>query len=158
MCRVIRKCVCIFTVWSVVLLLHGCFLHSVSGPGYAVDIRVSDIIELSSNDVKFIEDIITTEGFSGKRASPSDKWECVHFIKDSPQIQVGYCYDRESRSADAIQGIKNFRLRVSNDWKGQDASLKDEIDRLGDFFYKVLANRFGKDSVTIERRRSGPPF
>jgi hypothetical protein len=133
-------------------------LHSVNGPGYSVDIKVSDIVGLRGNDTRFIEDIMATEGFTGKRVSPSDKWECVHFIKDSPPVQVGYCYDREQQSTNAIEGIRNFRLSVSNNWKGQEPALNQEIDRIGDVLYKELAARFGKENIKTERRRTGPPF
>lgn len=148
--------VVVFSVMA--FLLNGCFLHPVSGPGYAVSIKVTDVVGLKSNDIKFIEDIVASEGFTGKRVTPSDKWECIHFIKDSPQVQVGYCYDRAQTSTDAIQSIKNFRLSVSNDWKDQEPTLKQEIDKLGDVFYRELAAKFGKENVEIESRRTGPPF
>ncbi len=140
------------------LLLNGCFLNSVIGPGYAVDIEVSDIVGLKYNDIRFIDDIIANEEFTVKRVTPSDKSECVHFAKDSPPVQVGYCYDIKRFSDDTIQGIRNFGLLVSNDWEGKEPAIKQEIDRLGDVLYKALADRFGKENVKIERRRSGPPF
>lgn len=147
----------ILTVLIIAMALNGCFLHSAVGPGYAVDIKVSSDRLLKIADIKFIENIVTTEAFHGKRITPSDKRECVHFVKDTPQIQVGYCYDKTKTLSDG-DGIKNFRLLISNDWKGQESSLKQEIDRLGDVFYKELADRFGKENVKLERRRTGPPF
>lgn len=47
---------------------------------------------------------------------------------------------------------------VSNDWKGQEPALKQEIDRLADIFYKELSNHLGKENIHIERMRTGPPF
>lgn len=90
----------------IVLLLNGCLLHAVSGPGYAVSIKVADVVGLKSKDIRFIEDNVATEGFTVKRVTPSDKSECVHFAKDSPPVQVGYCYDRAQTSIDAIQSKK----------------------------------------------------
>ncbi len=152
----IKRYMYFFTGWSFVL--QGCFLHSVIGPGYAVDIKVTCNETLKIEDIKFLEDIVTTEGFKGKRVTPSDKWECVHFIKDKPQIQVGYSYDREKHLVDNAQVIRNLRVMVSNDWKGQEPALKQEIDRLADIFYKELSNRLGIENIHVERMRTGPPF
>jgi hypothetical protein len=79
-------------------------------------------------------------------------------IKDKPQIQAGYCYDREKNLVDSTQVMRNLRVLISNHWKGQDPALKQEIERLADVFYKELSARFGKENMKIERRRTGPPF
>lgn len=158
MCRVIKNYLVPFVGWFLVLILHGCFLHSSIGPGYAVDIKVTESGTRTIKDIKFLEDVAKTEGFGGKRVSSYDKWECIHFIKDTPQIQVGFCYDIEQNLTHAVQGVRNLRLLVSNDWQGQKPALKQEIDRVGEVFYKELSARFGKENVKMERRRTGPPF
>jgi hypothetical protein len=134
-------------------MLYGCFLHPIIGPGYSVDMKVTDNETLKIKDVKFIEDIITNESFHERRVTGSDKRECIYYVKDKPQIQVGYCFDRYN-----TQFIKNVRVLISNHWKGQEPILKQEINRLSDLFYNELSGRFGKENIQIKRRRTGPPF
>lgn len=157
MCRAIRNYIFVFIGYSVVLILYGCFLHPVIGPGYSVDIKVDNNETLKVRDIKFLEDIIAAENFIERRITGSDSRECIYYVKDKPQIQVGYCYDREKDLVNDTQGIRNLRVLVSNNWKGQNPELKQEIDRLTDIFYKKLSNRFGKENIQIERRRTGPP-
>lgn len=157
--RAIKRFVYTLVEWSIILILPGCFLYSVIGPGYAVDIEVNANKELKIKDIAFLENIIIAERFMGKRITSADQRECVYFIKDEPQIQIGYCYDRDKKSlGDDVQIIKNFRLLISNYWKGQTPAIKQEIDRLAEIFYKELVTQFGAENTQMEKRRTGPPF
>lgn len=158
MCQAINKYTVFFVLLPATIILNGCLLHSSIGPGYAVDIKVADNKTLTINDINFFDEIVTYCGFSNKRVTSSDKWECANFIRDSPQVQVGYCYDRVQHMPNSIQGIAHLKLVISNDWKGQEPTLKEKIDSFGDIFYKKLIDRFGKENVRIEKRRTSPPF
>lgn len=158
MCQAINKHRIAFVLLSTAIVLNGCLLHYSIGPGYNVYIKVADNKILTTNDVNFFDETITACGFINKRITPSDTWECANFIRDHPQIQVGYCYDKGQHMPNSIQNISRLRFVIGNDWKGQEPKLKEEIDNFGDVFYEKLIARFGKENVKIENRRTGPPF
>ncbi len=171
MCPVTRRAVHISLIAGIFLILYGCFLHPVIGPGYTLSVSVADAAHLKLEDIDFLDHVAVKEGFGQRRpASLSDEWECIHYVRDlnEPQFQhlqqykfitLGWCYDFvKGQSSDIKRNIKHFNVGIDNDWVGQDPTIKQEIDRLGDVFYKALVERFGKENVKIERRRTGPPF
>ncbi len=166
-----KKSAQLWMISFTLLMLYGCFLYPVSGPGYTVTVSVLDAAHLKVVDVEFLDYVAVKEGFEQRRVTASsDKWVCIHRERDltEPRFQhlqqykfitLGWCYDfLEGQQPDSKIYIKQFYVNIANVWQGQEPAIKQEIDRLGDVFYKALADRFGKENVKIERRRSGPPF
>lgn len=172
MCRAIIKnaiYICLFL--AIILLLTGCILTPIIGSGYTVSISVRDDVHPKVADIEFLDKVAENERFANRRisSSPTGNRDCVHYYRDleSSQFQhlqrykfisLGYCYDFQQPLADTKQNIEPFYVNIANDWAGQDSSIKQEIDRLADIFYRELSNRFGKENIKIKRRRTGPPF
>lgn len=170
MSRVIKKAVFLCLLSGIPLVNCGCLLNPIIGSGYAVSISVLDAARLKVADIEFLNHLAADERFGSRRvSSSSNRWECIHYYKDLDEprfrhlqrykfISLGYCYDFLQPLADTRGSIKQFYVTITNDWEGQEPSIKQEIDRLGDTIYKELTARFGKENVKVERRRTGPPF
>ncbi len=168
MSQAIKLYIYFLSLLLIALLVTGCILHPVIGPGYTVSISMLDNVRLKNKDIDFLDQMILNEKFGNRHVSSSDKWECVHYDRelDDPQFQylskykfvfVDYCYYFVQPLTDT-KDITQFSFSVANTWKGQYPAIKQEIDRLAEIFYKELANRFGTENVQIKRRRTGPPF
>ncbi|MDN3512683.1 MAG: hypothetical protein NG784_15445 [Candidatus Jettenia sp.] len=67
-------------------------------------------------------------------------------------VYVYYVKDIQNNTANHVQ------IDVGNIYKGLIVpEIKAEIDSIGDLLYQDLANKVGKEKVTIERREWGPP-
>jgi hypothetical protein len=165
-CQTIKRHVYLFALLIIVVASNGCFMHSAIGPGYTVDIMVVDSQAAAFADITHLEEIAIDENFD-KRSSSPDKRECLYFGRDLNEahfghlaykfIILGICYDKANLTG-TTQSVRNLRVFLNNDWQGQEPTIKQEIDRLGEVFYKELSDRFGKENVRMERRRTGPPF
>lgn len=168
MCRAIERTARVGLFAAILATLFGCVMNPIIGPGYAISISVENV--RFKEDIEFLDRTVANEGFGGRYVSSSPgKWKCVHYdrqldgakyqhLQKSKFISLGYCYDFGAALPDTKRQMKHFYIDISNDAAGQDAAIKQEIDRLGEVFYKDFVNRFGKENVKVERRRTNLPF
>jgi len=142
----------------------GCLLHSWIGPGYRVDIKVSNRVVPEHKDVDLMEKELIEEGFVRKTVNTSANRTCLigfkpfaHPTNDASQID-GVSSSLCFTPAKNRLSIDDLRVNIYSDTRGQSPILKGEIDRIAEVVYRKWSDRFGKENITFKKLRTGPPF
>jgi hypothetical protein len=142
----------------------GCLLHPWVGPGYQVDIHISNSASPGHKDVDLTEEVLIKEGFVKRTVNTSGIRTClVSFKPFAQQTQTASPTDGALAlvcftMANGSFGINDLSVTIYNDVKGQNPALKGEIDRIAEVLQRNLSGHFGKENVTIKKFKTGPPF
>ena len=141
----------------------GCLLHSWAGPGYSVDIQVSDGAVRDRKDVELLEKELMEEGFIKKTVNTSGSITCLVGFKSFAQpiedaLTDGVPWLLCFAAVKSGPGISDLCFRIYDDRRGQSPAVKDEIDRVAEVVYQKWSTRFGKENITVAGFRTGPPF
>lgn len=142
----------------------GCLLQPLIGPGYSVDIEVSNKIAPERKDIDLIEKELRTKGFVRKTVNTSGDRTCLVEFKslsqptdipsrvDGISLLICFVVKEDTRS------VRNLRISIYNDLHGQAPEFKDEINRMAEFVHQQWSPRYGKENIIVRKSRTGPPF
>jgi hypothetical protein len=142
------------------------------GPGYAVNLEMNMPHRANTNELGDLEILIRSialkEDFRSIKIESKKDEGCSSYYRELSGnefkhitkykgISLVYCLElEESDRAEKSQSI-NTRITLFNHWKGQENSIKLEIDRIADVLRKELEKRY--DIVLhVQNIRTGPPF
>lgn len=166
MCQVIKKYFGFFAVWSAILILQGCILHSAIGPGYAVDVRVQNNVRVSGLDIQRLQELAVKLDFAKQQeVALSEHERGIYYdikLNEKKFDNLRYKFITLVLSyniiPDADDSYGELQISVYNHWEGYDVPLREEIDRIAQLFYQEVENIVGLGNLTMETMRTGPPF
>jgi hypothetical protein len=142
----------------------GCLLQPLIGPGYSVDIEVSNKVAPERKDIDLIEEELRTKGFVRKTINTSGDRTCLVEFKSLSQstdipsrvdgISLLICFVAKEDT----RSVRDLRVSIYNDLHGQAPGFKDEINRMAEVVHQQWGPLYGKENITVRKSRTGPPF
>lgn len=139
------------------LVLLGVSLIGCSKPGYLVKIDAEGIDHAVVNQltrlVKGREFKAVTEGRNTDSTSfITEFWKNLS-NENYDYISVKFFGTRLPDNSSLLR----LRIKIENEVRGLEPSIRSRIDELGDIFYRDLSREVGKKKVTIQRETIRPP-
>jgi hypothetical protein len=139
---------------------------SCSYPGYSIRINIDQDAKATENDIKLITNYLSETTHEVLLVKEKDFWkvESYRINLDEDKFKnvnhkyinftVEYYYVKNKIFERKL--IEKIEVRIGNSWEGRNPVLKNEIDRVADYIFNQLRERFDASKISIERRYTGP--
>ena len=127
------------------LSCNGCFLDPIIGPGYFVRMEVTNSGCTKGDNFEALEQVAAVEGFKRIQSHQDNEWHAYYYIRNLNEVEyrsISHRFIQVWFSCD--YKVSSLKVTIMNDWDGQQAPVKVEIDRLSDRYVEILKRRYGE--------------